>query len=87
MPNPNPTKARQAKREKRVTPGNLDQLKATLWVAIERLEEALASDEVGNDVGKLTRLAHAISQAATPYMKVIELGELEARIRSLEEAR
>jgi hypothetical protein len=86
--NPNPHQARSA-RKRRPTPGTVRQLSAVLWNAITKLEthlEATASAEEG-DVGELCKLSHALSQSASTYLKAVEVGELEARVQALEQAR
>ena len=84
MPNPNPYQARQAKRKGQRKAGTVDDLKAHLWAAIDKLSAALDTDSP--EVADLTRLTHALSQAATSYLRVIEVGELEARLEKLEQA-
>lgn len=109
MPNPNPHKARMAKKRTR-KPGNLAALQRLLWRALltaerilqgaERREgEALAlaaEYETAMAVEALMagtaeremqlRAIHAISQASGQYAKLLEIGELEARIAALEAA-
>lgn len=85
--NPNPSKARQT-RKRRPKPGSVRQLQAVLWRAISHLEDHLntAADRERVDTGELVRLTHALSQAAGPYLKALEVGELEARLEALERA-
>ena len=82
--NPNPHQARQAKRRRRRKPGTVADLKKHLWAAIDKLSESLEGDAV--EVSDLTRLTHALSQAATSYLKVVEVGDLEARLTALEQS-
>ncbi|MBM3224378.1 MAG: hypothetical protein FJZ47_11315 [Candidatus Tectomicrobia bacterium] len=80
MPNPNPFQARQAVRQ-RAKPGNLDELLAMLWGALEEAEAVLA--RAATDDLRLKSI-HAISQCAGQYAKLLEIGELEARLKALE---
>ncbi len=87
MPNPNPHKARQA-RKRRPKPGTVKQLTAVLWRAITHLEthlEATAeADEV--DTSELCKITHALTQAGGTYLKALEVGEFEARLEAVERA-
>jgi len=90
-PNPNPTQARQAKRRKRRgKPGSIEDARALLWRALERAGELLEAETVKED-GSMApdnhtalRAIHAISQGAAAYARIVEVGELEARIAALE---
>ena len=85
MANPNPAKARVAKRSRRKKPGDLKAVQSVLWSAILKLEshlETVTTDET--DTGELTKLVHALSQSASTYMKALEIGEYEARVSELE---
>lgn len=77
---------RRARR--RPKPGTLQQLTAVVWRAITHLENhldgAARAEEV--DTAEVCKLAHALSQAATTYLKALEVGELEARVAALEVA-
>lgn len=88
--NKNPWKARRSKKsKKRASPGNLCDLTSVLWNAIAKLEERLeqiTAEGKEIDTGELTKLSHALCQAATPYLKCIEVGEFEARLAALEES-
>lgn len=88
MPNPNPYKARQA-RKRRPKPGTVKQLTAKLWAAITALEDYLEAtveaDEKRRNIAELTKLTHALAQAAGPYLKALEVGEFEKRLEALEE--
>jgi uncharacterized small protein (DUF1192 family) len=88
MANPNPYKARQA-RKRRKTPGTVKQLTAVLWEAITKLEDYMHAttdaDEKRRNTAELTRLTHALSQAAGQYLKALEVGEFEKRLEALEQ--
>lgn len=83
--NPNPTKARQAKRAKRrAQPGTLDDARALLWRALARAGDILDGEDVED--ATVLRALHGISQGAAAYARIVEVGELEARIAALEAA-
>jgi hypothetical protein len=85
--NPNPYKARQGKKTK-IKPGNLNDLTYTLWKAIQRLDnhlEHLTDEDTKADTTELCKLTHALSQSASVYCRIIETGELEARLEALEQ--
>ena len=82
--NPNPHKAREAKR-RRGKPGNIDTLLRVLWNALLEAEAVLMATE-GDNPELCLRAVHAMSQCAGQYAKLLEVGELEARIAALEAA-
>lgn len=80
-PNADPTLARQAKRaRRRGKPGTLEDARALLWRALTRAGELLEEE----DPAHALRAVHAISQGAAAYARIVEVGELEARIAALE---
>ena len=80
MANPSPYKARMARRQIR-KPGDIHAVMRLLWRALKTAEDIL--DEA--EEPELTlRAIHAISQASGQYAKLLEIGELEARIAALE---
>ena len=82
-PNADPTKARQAKKARRKgRPGSLEDARALLWRALERAGELLGEE----DPAFALKAVHAISQGAMAYARIVEVGELEARIAALEGA-
>lgn len=85
MPNPNPHQARCARRKRRRIRkvGDLAAARRKLWQAITTAEDILLDDE--SDTVTQLRAVHAITQATTAYAKLVEVGELEARLVSLEE--
>lgn len=88
-PNADPTKARRAKKaRRRARPGTLEDARALLWRALTRAGELLdTEDEEGRpDAHTALRAIHAISQGAAAYARIVEVGELEARIAALEAA-
>jgi hypothetical protein len=89
--NPSPHAARQGKKAKRraEAEGTLKDLTDTLWRAVKRLDECLDTITEGDeiDTAELCKVTHALAQSAGVYIKVIEAGELEARLAALEEQR
>lgn len=81
MANPDPAPARIGKRRKRRgQPGTLDDARALLWRALTRAGELLEED----DPALSLKAIHAVSQGAAAYARIVEVGELEARLRALE---
>ena len=81
--NPNPTQARQAKRRRRRgQPGTLEDARALLWRALTRAGDLLEEE----DPLLSLKAIHAVSQGAAAYARIVEVGELEARIAALEAA-
>lgn len=82
-PNADPTKARQAKRaRRRGQPGTLEDARALLWRALTRAGELLEEE----DPTLSLKAIHAVSQGAAAYARIVEVGELEARLAALEGA-
>ena len=87
-----PHVARKAKKRRRTRrkPGTVDHARRVLWAAIERVEEVLhdaAEPENGRaNPDMILRAAHAITQASSAYARIVEAGELEARLGELEAA-
>ena len=80
-PNADPTKARQAKRRKKLSQlGTLEDARALLWKALQRAGVILENED---DTLSLKAI-HAVSQGAAAYARIIEVGELEARLAALE---
>jgi hypothetical protein len=82
MPNPDPWKARQGKRQ-RGRPLELAEVLAILSDAIRKTEALLDGEE---DRDFILRCTHAISQACGQYSRLMADGELEARLAVLEAA-
>jgi hypothetical protein len=80
MPNPNPHRARLARKSAR-KPGDLRGLQRKLWGAILHCEDVL---EAADTPELRLRAIHAMSQATGAYVRVLEVGELEARLTALE---
>jgi hypothetical protein len=80
MANVSPHKARLG-RKLRGKPGDLPQLQLILWHALKRAQGIL---DASTEDDATLRVVHAISQVAGQYAKLLEIGELEARIAALE---
>jgi hypothetical protein len=80
MPNRNPWQARHAKRRVR-KPGNLLDLQRKLWRCLCEAELIL---EEADDPELVLKAVHAISQCSGQYAKLLEVGEIEARVQALE---
>lgn len=88
MANPNPYKARIARRRKTrraSAGGSIEDARKAMWAAVEALEDRLATTaEREGDASELTRLTHALSQAVQTFLKAHEVGEMEERMAALE---
>jgi len=84
MPNPNPHEARQAKKRKG-KPGDLPALLRVVWAALLEADQVLHSTD-GDNPELVLKAVHAVSQCAGQYAKLLEVGELEARLTALEQA-
>lgn len=82
-PNADPSKARQAKKARRRKTGTLEDARALLWRALTRGGELLEEE----DPALSLKAVHAVSQGVTAYARVVEVGELEARIAAIEALR
>jgi len=80
MANKNPYHGRMGRKAKR-SAGDVDRLREKLWKALERAEGLMDND----DTAVVLRAIHALAQATGPYLKAVEVGELEARLRAIEE--
>ena len=78
-----PHKARLGKKL-RSKPGNLAEVQVILWYALKRSQYCL---DVATDPDVILRAGHAVSQIAGQYAKLLEVGELEARLQALEQQR
>lgn len=85
MPDTRPHKARAAKKRRRIRKiGSIEDAQRKLWQAITAAEDVLLDDQ--SDSATVLKAAHAITSASTAYAKLMEVGELEARLTELEEA-
>ena len=81
MANPSPTTARLAKKAKRKPP-SIAEVSLVLWAAIQKAEALMDTAETPE---LALRCVHAISQAVASYCRIHETGELENRLRALEQ--
>lgn len=85
---PNTAPARRKKAEKRrdtaEATGTLGDVRAKLWACIERVEELMTEGDP--DAALVLKGTHALVQACGAFVKVLEVGELEARLADLEAA-
>ncbi len=63
--------------------GTLTDARRKLWQAITSAEDVLLDDE--SDAQMVLKAAHAITSASTAYAKLIEIGEIEARLEAVEQ--
>ena len=75
--------ARLAKK-KRSAPGNIADLLERQWRAVEAAEAVLLDACTAEDATLVLKGVHALTQASGAYAKLIEVGELEARLADLE---
>jgi hypothetical protein len=88
---PHVARAAKKRRRTRKKPGTVDAARRVLWAAMERVEEVLheaAEPEGGRPVNPvmILKCAHALTQACGAYARIVEAGELEARLSELEAA-
>lgn len=78
-----PHKACLEKKRRRIRKlGTLEDAQRKLWQAITNAEDVLLDDQVSNET--CLKAVHAITQATTAYAKLVEAGELEARLAEIE---
>lgn len=78
--NPQTLKARMAKKKRQRT-GDLKALQRKVWTALLHAEDVL---EDAAEPELRLKAIHALSQCAGQYAKLLEVGELEARLSELE---
>jgi hypothetical protein len=83
MANASPYRARMGKKL-RGKPGDLPALQLILWHALKRAQGVL---DGATEDETILKAVHAISQCAGQYVKLLEVGEFEARIAALEVGR
>ena len=76
--------ARLAKK-KRAAPGNLADLLARQWRAVEAADAVLVDAAAANDSALVLKGVHALTQAAGAYARLVEAGEIEARLAEVEQ--
>ncbi len=85
MPNPNPHQARVAKKKQaRLRKiGTLADMQRELWRAILCAKDVLQDPD--SDTSATLKAVHAITSASTAYARLVEIGEIEARLEAVEE--
>ena len=83
--NPTTHIARLAKRNRRAQ-GDLTEARKRLWRAIEMADACMMDAAAGDDRSGVLKAVHATTQAVSAYARVVEVGELESRLESLEAA-
>jgi hypothetical protein len=71
----------KARRKRYRKPGDVADLRRVLWSALTQIEELLAD----NDPQMKIKAAHALGTLSGTYLRALELGDLEQRVRRLEE--
>jgi hypothetical protein len=82
MPNRSPHKARLSKRV-RGKPGSLQDVQRLLWYGILRTKQTL---DGARKPANVLKAVHCLSQVSGQYAKLLEIGELEARLAVVEAA-
>ena len=77
--------ARLAKRARRSS-GSLNTARLRLNRALEAAEACLLDSAEAGDQAGVLKAVHAITQATGTFSKLVEVGELEARLGELEKA-
>lgn len=78
-----PHKARQARKRRRAA-GSLDDARRVLWSALTAAETILDDATEQRDAPTVLKAVHALTQATAAYARVVEAGELEARLAEVE---
>jgi hypothetical protein len=73
-------------KKRRRKPGNLQELLRTIWTAILEAEAVLLAASSRQDEEVTLKAVHAVVQAGACYAKLLEAGEIEARLAALEAA-
>ena len=79
--NKNPIEARKARRKK-AKKGTLEDVGRKVYAALERCEMLLED----MDPAIQLKAAHGVFQGASAYAKLLEVGELDARLQAFEAA-
>ena len=83
MANPNPIEGRaKARRNRQSAMGDISQLRSKLWALVEKLDGHIAEHDVTPD---LLKVAHALIQTAGVYLRAVEVGDLEAHVKLIQE--
>ncbi len=77
--------ARLAKRNRR-SRGDLDGARKRLYLALEHAEAVMRDAAASGDGALVLKAVHATTQTTAAFAKIVEVGELEARLETLEAA-
>jgi hypothetical protein len=77
--------ARLAKRSRR-SKGDLDAARKRLFSALEHAEAVMRDAAAEGDAALVLKAVHATTQTTAAFARVVEVGELEARLAELEAA-
>jgi hypothetical protein len=83
MANANPYQGRIERKKKRRANGDIEGATALVWRAMKKAETIMKASQE-HDVQ--LKAIHALSQSASVYARLIECGELEARLAAIETA-
>lgn len=83
--NPTTHLARLHKRNRR-SAGDLAAARKKLYRALEMAEACMMDAAAEDDRAGVLKAVHATTQAASAFARLVEVGELEARLHELEEA-
>ena len=86
MPGDTRTHVARAAKKRRTQPGDMNTARALLWRALQAAEGVLLDAADVNDAPTVLKAVHALTQATAAYARVVEAGELEARLSELEAA-
>jgi len=82
---PNTFLARLARRNRRAS-GDLGAARKRLYRALEMAEACMMDAAAEGDRAGVLKAVHATTQAAAAFARLVEVGELEARLNELEQA-
>lgn len=83
--NPTTHLARLARKNRRAS-GDLDGARRRLWRALEMAEAVLLDAAAADDRTGVLKAVHATTQAAAAFARIVEVGEIEARLAAVETA-
>ena len=72
---------------RRRSKGDLNKLQGKLWRAIAIVEAGMLSAMEAGDGAEVQRWIHCLTQISSVYAKVVIDGDMEARVKRLEDAR
>lgn len=77
--------ARLAKRNRR-SRGDLDGARKRLYLSLEHAEAVMRDAAASGDGALVLKAVHATTQTTAAFARIVEVGELEARLEALEAA-